>query len=446
MNIKLYSPHDKQKLIHAACEITDPAFYIVVVAGRRAGKSMAAINQIIYWAMKYPKSKILYVTPSDEQGGNIIEEMIGADGFESIIKSRKNSKGSRELIFKNDSKITFKSSDSRSIRGLDSNFVVVDEAAYLNNKVFELDIQPTMAINGKKCLIISTPKGKNWFYKMYLKGLDKNEKNHKSFKFLSTDNPMAPKDLIEMFKSQVPEAVFRQEYEGSFEDSAGVFRNIDACCILNSANAPGPGEYYAGVDIGLLHDETVLTIINGKGEVVFMDRFTGLEVPELKERLLGHLRKWKPRRTLIEENNQGLPIIQDLKRVYNNITGFKTTNQSKEELINKLIAAFSSEEIKALNDEEMILQLNSFIFEMTESGKVRYCAASGFHDDIVMSLALAWSAYVKSEKTGGYQIFGADHSFKAKSNFGKFIEDNLSDNDDRLNGDGNNEIIFFGNS
>jgi phage FluMu gp28-like protein len=443
--VSLYSPHDKQKLIHAACDLTDECFYVIAVAGRRAGKSMAALNQILYWSLKYPKCNILYITPTDEQGGKVIDDILSGEGIDSIIKSRKNSKGSRELVMINDSKISFKSSDSRSIRGMESNFVVVDEAAYLNNKVFNLDIMPTMANGGKKVLVISTPCGKNWFYDFYLKGLDSEKKEYKSFKFLSTDNPRADKKLIEMFKSEVSEAIFRQEYEASFEDSAAVFRNIFKVCVLEQILQPVPGDsYFAGCDIGLLVDETVLTIINQKGEVCFMDRFTGVEAPELRARLLRHLKIWKPIRTIIELNNQGLPLVQDLKRDWPSIEGFNTTNQSKEELINKLISAFSGEEIKCLNDDEVILQLNSFIHKMTSSGKIHYGAAFG-HDDIIISLALAWSACVKNIKGGNYHVT----ALQTNMNENKLDDVAISENEiaiamlNRMN-KSNNRIFLLG--
>lgn len=443
--IKLYTPHDKQKLIHSACSLSDPCFYVIAVAGRRAGKSMAAINQVIFWSLKYPGCKIWYVTPTDSQSEVVLTEIMNGLKDSNLIKSKRSSKGSREILFKNGTSLMFKSASAGgNLRGSDINFTIIDEAAYLNNKTFEADIMPSMAVGGKKCLIISTPKGKNWFYKYYLKGLDKTQKDFKSFKFLSTDNPKANTKLIEMFRQSVPEGVFAQEYLGSFEDSASVFRNIEQVCVLQPANAPEPGmSYYVGVDIGLISDETVITVINSRGEVCMVDRFTQVEAPELRERLLSHLRKWKPVRTLIEENNQGLVLLQDLKRSYANITGFKTTNQSKEEIINRLVAAFSGLEIKALNDDEMILQLNSFIFELTATGKIRYCAAQGFHDDIVMSLALAWNAFVSATKMGGYHVYVADKAIKKTSSLGKFMEHSADEEDQRWNGENNNEFIFF---
>jgi hypothetical protein len=427
MNINLYTPHDKQKEIHTACSLNDPCFFITVVAGRRGGKTMAAINQTIFWASKYPGCKIWYVTPVESQGLIVLEALYNSIKGSSLIKTYKKSKGSMELVFTNGSRIDFKSASSgQNLRGAEVNFMIIDEAGYISNSVIDEAIMPTLAAGGKKCLIISTPKGKNWFYRWYLKGLDKAETKYKSFKFLSSDNPKVDKSLIELFRQAVPEAVYRQEYLGSFEDSAAVFRNIDEVCILNTSGPEAGVSYYAGIDIGMLSDDTVVSIINDKGELVYIDRFTGLESPELKERILKTLKLWRPVETVMEQNNQGLTILQEMKRYWPTLKGFVTTNKSKEEIINRLVSAFSGLSIKCLKDNEIISQLQGFIFELTSTGKIRYCAASGFHDDIVMSMAIAWDCYVTNIGLGGKYNIGVITNNLVKS----FIND-----DNQLNFD-----------
>lgn len=391
-SIKLYSPHEKQKLIHSACILSDPSFFVTVVAGRRGGKSMCAINQVLYWSLKDEGSVTWYVCPTDGQCENVINEISKAVQNSGLVKKINNSKGNRIVEFNNGSTIHFKSAlSSDSLRGSLVNYMVVDEAAFINNKLFDTILMPSMAVGGKKVLIISTPRGTNWFHNYYMKGLSNKQNKFKSFKFTSYDNPAVDKNLIELFKSQVPEGVFNQEYLGEFVDSAAVFQNVAELCCLEQQEQTKGINYICGIDIGMLIDETVVTILDTSGAMVFQDAFTGLEAPELRAKILSTLKKYKPIKTVIEENNQGLPLIHDLKREWNGIEGFKTTNQSKEEIINKLVAAFSSKDIKCLKNEELIIQLNSFIFELTNTGKIRYCAAPGFHDDRVISLALAYS-------------------------------------------------------
>lgn len=407
MNIKLYNPHDKQKAIHQACMPSDESFFVTVVAGRRGGKSLCAINQALFWAFKDEGSMIWYVSPTDSQSEVVINEM--SRGFfeqQFLIKKINNSKGDRTIEFNNGSVISFKSALSNdSLRGSKVNYMIVDEAAFINNNIFNSVLMPSMSVGGKKVLIISTPKGRNWFYEYYVKGIatqtKRREEKYKSFKFTSQDNPYVDKELIELFKSSVPEAVFQQEYLGRFIDAAAVFKFVNEICVLNKKDVKElkTNLCFAGIDIGMLHDNTVITILNSDGKMLFQDAFTGLEAPELKERILKVLNEFKPRITLIEENNQGLPLMQDLSRLYKGrIEGFYTTNESKEEIINQLVASFSSKEIQCLKDEDLITELNAFIFELTPSRKIRYAAANGFHDDRVISLALAYHLFYNNSR------------------------------------------------
>lgn len=406
-SVRLYSPHAKQKEIHSACLASNPAFFITVVAGRRGGKSMAAQNQGLYWALTDVGSTVWYVCPTDGQCQNVITELAKAVKDSGLIKKINNSKGDRVIEFENGSQIHFKSAMAGdSLRGSKIAYLIVDEAAFMNNKLFDTILMPSMAVGGKKVLIISTPKGTNWFHNYYQKGLVKGQRKFKSFKFTSKDNPAVDQELIELFKSQVPEAVFNQEYLGEFVDSAAVFKYVEEICILKQQEPIKGKNYVVGIDIGLLHDDTVVTVLDTNGNMVYVDNFTGVESPELRARVLNTLKKYKPVRTMIESNNQGLVIIQELKREWHNIEEFATTNKSKEEIINKLVAAFSGKEIKCLDNEELKLQLQSFIFELTATGKVKYCAASGFHDDFVMSLAIAYSMCFDH-----YKHIGSSHKY-----------------------------------
>lgn len=418
----LYSPYKQQKKLHNYCDVKSPNFWTVVVSGRQAGKSTAAENQAVYWALSDDNSLTWYVAPTESQATKVYNDIVSAANGSGIIRSKKSSKGSIEIIWKNGSKTEFKSASSEnSLRGSSVNYLILDEAAFIKKSTLEEIILPTLTAAGKKGLIISTPKGKNWLFNWYLKGIDSKVKNFKSLKFTSVDNPYSNKELIQSLKENMPDAVFQQEFMAEFVDGATVFKNIDDVSTMRMAEPIEGGTYHAGIDVGMLHDDTVITILNNDGHMVFYDAFTGLQSPEIKDRLLATLLKWKPISAKMEQNGLGLPILQLLQRDYPNIDGFITTNESKNEIINNLIAAFSSKEIRIIKDDFLNLQLQGFIFEMTPTGKIRYIAGSGFHDDAVMSLAIAWDSFVKNKMGSRYMVV-SQGKFKPK-----FSEDGDSD-------------------
>ena len=298
-SIELFQPHEKQKEIIEACMLTSPYFWITVNAGRRAGKSIMAQNICLYWALSDKESIVWYVCPSDSQAEAVINSIQKALRDSPVVKKINNSKGNRVIEFYNGSKVYFVSAlAGDNLRGSKVNYMIVDEAAFMSNTIFNQILMPSMAVGGKKCLIISTPKGMtNWFFEYYMKGLDKRNSKFKSFKFISSDNPFVDKNLIELFRTQVPEAIFNQEYMGIFCDSAAVFSHISEICTLQNEEPIKGKVYVSGIDIGMITDDTVVTILDSNGNMVFQDAFTGHEAPELRERVLMTLRKYKPIKT-----------------------------------------------------------------------------------------------------------------------------------------------------
>lgn len=445
-----YTPHAKQQEIHNACSDTSTNMWTIVCAGRQAGKSKCAKFQAIYWALKNNNVNVWYVCPSEGQAKVAFREIFLECARMGLIKSQIKSKGDIHISFYNGSKIEFKSAESQALRGNSVHYLILDECAFIKREVIEEEIQFTMNVTGRKILAISTPKGKNYFFELFMRGQSEEfSKDYKSFRFSSKDNPNANLNLIEQFKKSTTDAVYRQEIEAEFVDSAAVFSNIYELSDLQKISQPIKGHrYYMGIDIALAArgDYSVITIVNHLGQMIFMDRFRGIEAAELRGRILQVYKTFRPVISTIESNNQGLPIYQDLRNKIANLQAFTTTNSSKEEIINQLIAAFALKEIRVLDDNDVRSELEAFIFKFSQTGKIQFEAASGFHDDIVMSLAIAWDTYVKAVRTGGYMVMGSGHTgaVSKKPNVVKSYIAGLDKSDQRFNGDDGQEFIFFG--
>ena len=366
-NVKLYRPYKKQIPIHKACEDEDSTFFITTDAGRQAGKTALAQQQALYWALNSDKVIVYWVSPTASQATKVYNQLLDMVVGMPFLESYKGSKADTEMLFSNGSKILFRSAAQEdSLRGETIEYLIIDEAAFIKESVFGEILLPMLNVRGRKCLIISTPKGKNWFFNQYQKGFV-GDKNYKSFKFTSQDNPYANPIIIQIAKENLPDVLFRQEYLAEFVD---------------------------------------ITVIDDQDNVVWFDRFNQVTAPQLKQRVIDANNLWKPKKLMIEENNQGLPIIDDLKIIHklNNIVGFKTTAVSKPEIINNLINAFASKKIHVPNDEIYRSELETFTMTISPTGKPKFEAANGFHDDIPMSLAITWECANKYKYNGSYNF------------------------------------------
>jgi hypothetical protein len=249
-----------------------------------------------------------------------------------------------------------------------------------------------LAVKGKKCLFISTPKGKNYLYDYFLKG--ESEPMWKSLRFSTYDSPYANKHIIDLAKKSLPPKLFSQEYEAEFVDASSVFNNINDVMCLEPIQVPlTRGKYFAGIDIGLISDATVLTVFDGDGNLVKYYRWVNVDSPILIDEIIKLNKEWKFYKIMIENNNQGLPIYQALRMVLNNIDSVNTNSKTKPEFINRLIHLFNMKEFKIVKDDYLRIELEGFIFKQSDTGMIRFMADSGFHDDCVMSMAIGRYCY-----------------------------------------------------
>ncbi len=397
MNIDLITPHDKQKDIINSCLDKD-IFFIVAIIGRQFGKTIISENMAIYWALNNSHTKTYWVSPTDSQAQKVYKEIKEALIDSGAIKSSKAPKGDTEIIFKNGSKILFRSAASEdSLRGESVHYMILDEAAFIKKETIDSILMPMLNVTGRKCLFISTPKGKNYLYDFYKKGLS--EKKWKSIRYSTYDSPFANDELIDMFRNTLPDKLFKQEIEAQFIDSSSIFNNLNDVMILDKEEPNASKNYYGGIDIGIVNDATVLTVLDDNGNMVNYYRWEKLESPEIISEIIRLNKKWNFKKILIENNNQGLPIYQELKRKINNIKDFNTNVKTKSEIINRIIYLFNMKEMKVLKDEYLRIELEGFIFKQS-NGNIKFMADNGFHDDCVMSLAIARRCFEKFQNAG----------------------------------------------
>ena len=392
MDIKLIKLHSKQKEIVKTL-LNPNIFFTISVIGRQFGKTTMAENMAIYWALNNSNTTIFWVSPTNTQSQKVYTEIVNAIVESDCIKSRKMPMGNTQIVFKNGSQILFRSAESEdSLRGPSVDYMILDEAAFIKKETFEIILLPMLGVRGKKCFICTTPKGKNWIYDYYCKSKD--NPKWASFRYSTYDSPFANENIINMFRENMAPTLFKQEIEAEFVDSASVFNNISEVMVLNKTDEPTPNtSYYAGIDIGLINDASVLSIIDNNGNLINYFRWNRVESPELIQHIVDLEKKWKFRKIWIENNNQGLTIYQELKRKINNIDDINTNSKTKPEMINNLIHLFNMKQLKLIKDEYLRIELEAFIFKQNGNSNIKFMADNGFHDDCVMSLAIARQCY-----------------------------------------------------
>ena len=385
-----YVPHPAQMAIHKA----RAKRFRTVCTGRRFGKTLCLAAEILDRGGCEKAGDYGWVAPTynvAERGIEAFRDI--AEGFVEICgraPSRVEFEGPAGRV-----RVWFLSADNPdNIRGFGFQGLVIDEAASIPRDVWHYVLRPTIAQTLGWAVFVSTPKGHNWFYDLYSRGLDVAETDYASFTFPSKASPYFPIKEWDEAQRSLPEDVFRQEYLAEFlEDSAGVFKGIDACLLSvegQGSNESSPRQVVIGCDVAKHTDWTVLTAMDAEsGRCFAMERFNQLDWPIQKERIVTFARKWRGR-VILDATGLGDPIYDDLKRVLSDIEAFKLTSGSKTELIQRLIVAVEQRQVSwPASWLVMTAEMKRYEYAISPTGGITYNAPSGYHDDCVISLALA---------------------------------------------------------
>lgn len=370
----------------------------VVKSIRQSGKSFLCQCVLVVVALNHSCTSIV-VEPTLEQSRNMFKRLDKALTSTGLITS--SNAQTLSIKLKNGSEILFKSTQQGdALRGYTcTGILVLDECAYLtDDDIYTL--LPTVNANNASMLLCSTPFiPDGFFYKMYIEGMEGGNENIKSFdwskepeteKFLSNERKA-------FFKKTMSQQKYTTEILGEFLTSEGLlFKNFDKCV----GEAEHSTQLYLGIDFaaGGEGDYTVLTVLNQNFEMVEVHRTNDLSPMEQVDwlyRTIEDLARKVPVRKIVgEKNSIGVIYIDALNQRLRNlglhITEFVTSNDSKRQLIEGLQIAFENKGVTILNDPVLHNELRRYEAEINPQTKVIKYNGKGAHDDMVMSLALAY--------------------------------------------------------
>jgi len=385
MIIELPEPHfNQQKILDCHSR------FRVVMCGRRFGKSELSQIEMITNALM--GKSVAYITPTYKLAKTFFDKLIKILPFE-------NNKSELIIKFVNGGSVEFFTGERLdNLRGRKFHLVVIDEASFIPDleSGWLNSIRPTLTDYKGKALFLSTPKGKNYFYSLYLKGAN-NELEWSGFKFSTYDNPYIDADEVDDAKRQLPFSVFEQEYLANpMENASNPFgtQYINACVKPLSTLSVA----YYGIDLAKSFDWSVIVGLDINGNVAYFNRFQK-DWKQTKEEILT-IDRSKP--VVIDSTGVGDAITEDLQKHFSHMIGFKYTSTSKQQLMESLASAIHKNEI-GYPDNAIKSELEVFEYVYTPTG-VKYNAPVGFHDDCVNALALANKCKIQHKYTGQYNF------------------------------------------
>ena len=411
----------------------------VAACGRRWGKTEAAAIDVATYAIANNGSVQMIVAPTYDQSRLI------SDTIERLLLMRDEIRRHVKVTKTPYPDIRYKRSrimartadeDGRNLRGHSADRVIVDEAAFVRDRVIEEVIGPMLADRDGQLVMVSTPFGRNHFYRAFVAGqtpspalpLKEGGSRVRSFRFPSVANPHISREYIEHQREILSERQFKVEYEAEFADdqnSVFAWADIQAACSGGVMGQWGTGVMVAGIDWARYSDYTAVIVLETATltmdpgpstipfRVVCLDKFNKMDWHSQVERVANLLCQHRVSAVLADQTSVGDPVLEILRNTLwgerhldAEIEGMVFTNQSKRELIDNLAIRLAHREVGFPYHEQLVRELQFYEYELTESGNVRTGARRGYHDDCVIALALALRVAARYQYASGFTTSG----------------------------------------
>lgn len=408
-NIELSaSQKEAYELVH-----NDDIKFLTLVMSRQSGKSvlmkLLCIEYLLmigedigYVCRNYILAKKLFRDICQLIPSNLIKS---ANGSDLTITSIMNST------------LTFYSAESaNALRGLTFTKLINDEFAFFK---FELPdgshlwndiLYPTIKARADKVIFVSTPFGKNnLLYEMYQKGNDDNYPNYVSLKKTIYDDGFVTPQQIDEIKKSIPELSFRQEFLCEFLDNGCSFFTSFEKAFSQDYKFDDSLPTYIGIDLSSYgSDATILTKVNTNNDVYQLRSLGTLDCryKEISE-CINNTKNLKG--VYIEINGIGAPMFNEIKKLVKDksiLYEWLTTNKSKEEIISELAVAIENGDLH-INTRftKLFDEFSTFQVQYSNAGNLIFNAKSGYHDDRVMSLAIALRCKKDKTNKGKYLVY-----------------------------------------
>jgi predicted phage terminase large subunit-like protein len=375
--------------------------FTVLSAGRRWGKTKLGVWLCLKYA--WEGKRAWWIAPSYSMTNEAWADLRSI-GIEYGIKVKE---AERTIVTATGGSVQVRSADDpMKLRGAGLDFVVLDECAFMKPQTWAEVIRPALTEKKGSAFFISTPKGYNFFEKLYSEAnmLD----DWVRFTYPTITNPIIDPAELEMAKQEIGSFLYAQEYEAQFIEASGglfkadwfdhykieerigidndknefteiVYKYKDKECRLEDCRR------YATVDLATSTkqsaDFTVITSVaitpEGKILILDIDR-RRLEAPDLLPLLQRKVEQYDLAYVGIERAGYQLAFIQMAKREGLVVKSLKA-DRDKVSRAYPLIARMEAGDI--------YFPKNSTWFADVQTELLRFPEAE--HDDIVDSLAYA---------------------------------------------------------
>jgi phage terminase large subunit len=188
----------------------------VIVAHRRAGKTVATINQLIRAALtcQKPEPRCAYVAPLFKQAKDVAWTYLKQ--FTAPIPGAQPHESELRVDLPNGGRVRLYGADNPDgMRGIYLDDCVLDEFADMRPRMLPEIIRPALSDRRGSLTIIGTPRGHNDFHKIWQQA--QNDNDWFGLMLKASETGLVAQEELDSSRKMMTQEQYEQEYECSFE-------------------------------------------------------------------------------------------------------------------------------------------------------------------------------------------------------------------------------------
>lgn len=288
-----------------------------IVAHRRAGKTYAAIHDVIDHALRTPKPDARYA--------------LGAPTFSQVKDVMwvylKRAVANLPLVQINESELWVQLHNGSRIRlyALDTSFermrglyldgIVMDEVADIDPRAWPEVIRPALSDRQGWAVWIGTPKGRDAFYKIYSEAVAKPAEWYSQM-LRASETGLVAEDELASARQTMPDEVYNREYECSF-DEPGISQLISGAAVkaaMQRISSPD-GPRMLGVDVARFGDDRTVIVYRSGDVVETIDTFHGLDTMQTVGQVSQAITSYRPDAVFVDVIGIGAGVVDRLRQL-----------------------------------------------------------------------------------------------------------------------------------
>jgi hypothetical protein len=378
----------------------------VLVGGRRSGKTFSLSIEVAYHAAlalrEHRPFRQLLVAPSVDQARLLFDSVVRllrGSPLGGIIENEVHSPFPM-LKLARDGVVLVRASHEggRLLRGHSAHRVVVDESAFIGDRVIQEAVMPLLADVGGTLVLASTPGVKGaLFHRLYEQGKTGTDSRVRSFTLKTIDNPHVDAEYVAAQKEQLTATQYDVEYGGVFADQAGAifkWEDVIACTDLDIPQGTRARRVHIGWDPARTKDRSGVAVVDVAAkpyEVLDIRDLRGLDYIKQTEIVAALAREHGKSTKVVVDATGGNALVELLRQHGVWAEGVTFTAATKHAMVTNLAVLVERHHVRLPQVSELLTELRFYEGRTMPSGHTKYGAPEGgrLSDDLTTALMLA---------------------------------------------------------